>query len=73
MSCHNPPVLLAACHQLAGFRCRSEEQTAWLVKVARQAHGTGTTRVFIVLTEPGILQKMQLKLIARPLHAPQHP
>jgi hypothetical protein len=23
------------------------EQTAWLVDVAKQAHGTGTTRVFV--------------------------
>ncbi len=29
-------------------RCRSEEQTTWLVEMARQAHGTGTTRVFVV-------------------------
>jgi len=48
MSRYNPPVLLAAHHQLAGFRCRSAEQTAWLVEVAKQAHGTGTTRVFVV-------------------------
>jgi len=48
MSLYQPPELLAARHQLAGFRCRSEEQTAWLVEVARQAHGTGTTRVFVV-------------------------
>lgn len=48
MSRYQPPELLAARHQLAGFRCRSEEQTTWLVQVARQAHGTGTTRVFVV-------------------------
>ena len=48
MSRYNPPELLAARHQLAGFRCRSEEQTAWLVEFARQAHGTCTTRVFVV-------------------------
>jgi hypothetical protein len=48
MSRYQPPELLAARHQLAGFRCRSEEQTTWLVEVARQAHGTGTTRVFVV-------------------------
>ena len=48
MSRYNPPVLLAAHHQLAGFRCRSAEQTAWLVELAKQAHGTGTTRVFVV-------------------------
>ncbi|MCX5954734.1 MAG: hypothetical protein NTZ40_14885 [Cyanobacteria bacterium] len=48
MSCYQPPELLAARHQLAGFRCRSLEQTAWLVEVAKQAHGTGTTRVFVV-------------------------
>ena len=48
MSRYQPPELLAARHQLTGFRCRSEEQTAWLVEVAKQAHGTGTTRVFVV-------------------------
>ena len=48
MSRYQPPELLSARHQLAGFRCRSEEQTTWLVEVARQAHGTGTTRVFVV-------------------------
>lgn len=48
MSRYQPPELLAARHQLAGFRCRSEEQSTWLVEVASQAHGTGTTRVFVV-------------------------
>jgi len=55
MSRYQPPELLAARHQLAGFRCRSEEQTTWLVEVARQAHSTGTTRVFVV-TEVDQLQ-----------------
>jgi GNAT superfamily N-acetyltransferase len=48
MSPYQPPELLAARHQLTDFRCRLEEQTAWLVEVAKQAHGTGTTRVFVV-------------------------
>ena len=48
MSRYQPPELLAARHQLAGFRCCSEEQTTWLVELARQAHGTGTTRVLVV-------------------------
>ena len=48
MSRYQPPELLAARHQLKGFHCRSQEQTAWLVEVAKQAHGTGTTRVFVV-------------------------
>ena len=48
MSRYQLPELLEARHQLTGFRCRSEEQTAWLVEVAKQAHGTGTTRVFVV-------------------------
>jgi GNAT superfamily N-acetyltransferase len=52
MSRYHPPVLLAGHHQLAGFRCRSQEQTHWLVEIARQAHGAGTTRVFVV-TEVG--------------------
>ena len=29
-------------------RCRSEKQSAWLVEMAKQAHGSGTTRVFVV-------------------------
>jgi GNAT superfamily N-acetyltransferase len=48
MSRYQLPELLAARHQLTGFRCRSEVQTAWLVEVAKQAHGTGTTRGFVV-------------------------
>ena len=48
MSGYQPPELLTGRHQLEGFRCRSEEQTTWLVETARQAHGTGTTRVFVV-------------------------
>jgi GNAT superfamily N-acetyltransferase len=48
MSRYQPPELLAARHQLSGFRCRSEEQTTWLAELAKQAHGTGTTRVFVV-------------------------
>jgi len=48
VSRYSPPELLAARHQLAGFRCRSEEQTAWLVEMGKQAHGTGTNRVFVV-------------------------
>jgi hypothetical protein len=48
MSGYRPPVLLAVSHQLDGFQCRSQAQTAWLVDMARQAHGTGTTRVFVV-------------------------
>jgi GNAT superfamily N-acetyltransferase len=48
MSRYQPPELLATRHQLAGFRCRSEEQTTWLVELAKQAHGTGTTRVFVI-------------------------
>jgi GNAT superfamily N-acetyltransferase len=48
MSRYQPPEPLAVRHQLTGFRCRSEEQTSWLVEVAKQAHGTGTTRVVVV-------------------------
>jgi GNAT superfamily N-acetyltransferase len=57
MNRYQPPVLLTARHQLAGFHCRSQEQTGWLVDVARQAHGTGTTRVFVVteLDQPPVV------------------
>ena len=42
------PALLDRQHHLDGFRCRSPEQTLWLLDHARQAHGIGTTRVFVV-------------------------
>ena len=45
---YSAPQLLARHHQLNDFRCRSDEQTRWLVDLARQAHGSGTTRVFVV-------------------------
>jgi RES domain-containing protein len=48
MSRYQPPEQMAARHLLTDFRCRSEEQTTWLVEVAKKAHGTGTTRVFVV-------------------------
>lgn len=48
MKAFRPPVPLAAHHQLDGFRCRSPEQTEWLIEHARQAHRSGITRVFVV-------------------------
>ena len=42
MSRYQPPVLLAARHQLAGFRCRSEEQSARLgVDEGHEKNGLG--------------------------------
>jgi hypothetical protein len=35
-------------HNVAEFECRSEEQTTWLRKYARQADQASTSRVFIV-------------------------
>jgi GNAT superfamily N-acetyltransferase len=47
------PRLLASADRLEAFECRSEEQTIWLRKHARQAHARGgTSRVFVV-TEAG--------------------
>jgi GNAT superfamily N-acetyltransferase len=47
------PRLLATSDRLDGFECRSEEQTIWLRKHARQPHARGgTSRVFVV-TEVG--------------------
>ena len=53
MSRYSPPELLAARHQLTGFRCRSEEQTAWLVELAKQAHGDVTPFIGPVLMRVG--------------------
>lgn len=57
MSRYSPPELLAARHQLAGFSCRSEEQSAWLAEMAKQAHGTGTICVFVVtgIDQPAVV------------------
>jgi GNAT superfamily N-acetyltransferase len=42
------PELLASHHDVAGFECRSVEQTAWLHRFARQSAASGTTKVFVV-------------------------
>jgi len=57
VSRYSPPELLAARHQPTGFSCRSEEQSAWLTEMAKQAHGTGTTRVFVVteIDQPAVV------------------
>ncbi len=49
---YRPPEPLAEHHDLSGFRCRSSEQTDWLLRYARQWATTGTARVFVV-TEHG--------------------
>lgn len=47
------PRLLNSADRLDSFQCRSEEQTIWLHRHARQAHARGgTSRVFVV-TEVG--------------------
>jgi GNAT superfamily N-acetyltransferase len=45
---YRPPVLLGVEHDLDGFACRSEEQTEWLCRHARQSSSSGTTRVLVV-------------------------
>lgn len=47
MSRYRPPELLADHHDVASFHCRSNEQTDWLRRHARQSAGTGTTKVFV--------------------------
>jgi len=42
------PRLLEAEDVLEDFVCRSDEQTEWLRRYARQAHTTGTSRVMVV-------------------------
>jgi len=45
---YRAPVLLEPGHELSRFECRSEEQTEWLRRHARQSLGAGTTRVLVV-------------------------
>lgn len=40
--------MLDAEHELDGFECRSDEQTEWLRRHARQSSSSGTTRVLVV-------------------------
>lgn len=47
------PTLLGAEHLVEGFRCRSDEQSEWLRRHARQAMATGTTRVLVVTPADG--------------------
>jgi len=53
---NSPPYLLPAPlkaeHQLESFECRSDEQTEWLRRHARQSMSMGTTKVLVV-TQPG--------------------
>ncbi|MCP9883518.1 N-acetyltransferase [Synechococcus sp. ATX 2A4] len=43
------PRLLASADRLDGFECRTDQQTLWLRKHARQDHARGgTTRMFVV-------------------------
>lgn len=48
---YRPPELLTDRHDVTGFGCRSQEQTDWLQRHARQSASTGTTRVFVVTEE----------------------
>lgn len=50
---YRPPRLLASSDRLDGFECRSDEQTLWLRKHARQAHARGGTSRLFVVTETG--------------------
>lgn len=45
---YRAPRLLEPSDDVSGFTCRSEAQTRWLRRLGRQAHTTGTTRVFVV-------------------------
>jgi GNAT superfamily N-acetyltransferase len=47
------PRLLASGDRLDTFECRSEAQTIWLNRHARQAHARGSTSRVFVVTEVG--------------------
>lgn len=50
---YRPPRLLDPGDHIEAFRCRSEEQTAWLRLHSRQAHATGTAKVLVVTVDDG--------------------
>ena len=43
-----PPVLLSSRHVVDVFECRSQDQTHWLRRHARQSAATAATRVLVV-------------------------
>ena len=45
---YRPPELLHGGHRVDTFECRSDEQTSWLRRCARQSTSAGTTRVLVV-------------------------
>lgn len=45
---YRSPRLLEPGDDLAGFVCRSEQQTDWLRRHARQSHAAGTSKVLVV-------------------------
>ena len=45
---HRSPRLLEPGDDLSGFGCRSEQQTDWLRRHARQSHAVGTSKVLVV-------------------------
>lgn len=45
---YRSPRLLAPGDDLSGFVCRSEQQTDWLRRHARQSHAAGTSKVLVV-------------------------
>jgi GNAT superfamily N-acetyltransferase len=49
---YRPPRLLESTDVVGGFECRSDEQSQWLRRHARQASAVGTTKVLVV-TEAG--------------------
>lgn len=51
MSSYLRPRLLGPLDEVASFSCASDEQTSWCRRHARQAHASGSARVFVV-TEP---------------------
>ena len=52
-----PPTPLTPDHQIEDFECRSDEQTEWLQRHARQSMAMGTTKILVVTqpSRPGVV------------------
>ncbi|HSL58267.1 MAG TPA: hypothetical protein VK866_10540, partial [Acidimicrobiales bacterium] len=48
---YRSPRPLERSHRLESFTCASAEQTEWLRRHARQSHGAGSTKVFVVTAD----------------------
>jgi len=52
---YQAPTPLNDRHTFENFRCASHEQTSWLHQYSRHSHASGSTKVFVVTEQDGVI------------------